>query len=132
MTCGAPEMELLGAGDRFGWVARPGHQAGAKDTSSVWWLRINRQPHGRLGQPDGANWEQVSNSPWNAVSPDEIKYDFDVLVSQGGKGGLDRLSLLLEAIARPLTSQTPQISLEWTMMSGVFLHQTRADRNGFA
>jgi hypothetical protein len=29
----------------------------------------------------------VSDSPWNASSPDDIKYDFDVLVVQGGAGG---------------------------------------------
>ena len=34
------------------------------------------------------SWEQVSDSPWNAGSPEEIKYDFDVLVVQGGQSGL--------------------------------------------
>ena len=28
---------------------------------------------------DGAAWTQVSDSPWNAKSPEEIKYDFDAL-----------------------------------------------------
>ena len=28
---------------------------------------------------DGAHWEQVSDSPWNAVAPSEIKYDFAAL-----------------------------------------------------
>ena len=37
---------------------------------------------------DGANWKQVSDSPWNATSPGEIKYDFDALAVKGGKGGL--------------------------------------------
>lgn len=37
---------------------------------------------------DGANWKQVSDSPWNASTPGEIKYDFDALVVKGGKGGL--------------------------------------------
>jgi hypothetical protein len=27
--------------------------------------------------PDGATWEQVSDSPWNAVDPEEVKYDFE-------------------------------------------------------
>ena len=27
--------------------------------------------------PDGATWEQVSDSPWNAESTDDIKYDFE-------------------------------------------------------
>ena len=37
---------------------------------------------------DGANWKQVSDSPWNATTPGEIKYDFDALAVNGGKGGL--------------------------------------------
>ena len=37
---------------------------------------------------DGANWKQVSDSPWNATTPGEIKYDFDALAIKGGKGGL--------------------------------------------
>jgi hypothetical protein len=35
---------------------------------------------------DAASWTQVSDSPWNAVAPDQIKYDFDVLVSWGRFG----------------------------------------------
>jgi hypothetical protein len=34
----------------------------------------------------GAFWEQVSDSPWNATSPDSIKYDFDALVVNGRRG----------------------------------------------
>ena len=36
---------------------------------------------------DGADWRQVSDSPWNAVTPEEIKYDFDALLVKGGKRG---------------------------------------------
>ena len=36
---------------------------------------------------DGNAWEQVSGAPWNAVSPEEIKYDFDALAVTGGRGG---------------------------------------------
>lgn len=36
---------------------------------------------------DGATWQQVSDSPWNASSPEEIKYDFDALTVWGGAGG---------------------------------------------
>jgi len=31
----------------------------------------------------GKNWVQVSDSPWNATEPADIKYDFDALVSRG-------------------------------------------------
>ena len=36
---------------------------------------------------DGTDWLQVSDSPWNAAMPEEIKYDFDALMVSGGKGG---------------------------------------------
>jgi len=42
---------------------------------------------------DGAQWEQVSDSPWNATSPEDIKYDFEALALPGGKGG-DQPSIL--------------------------------------
>jgi hypothetical protein len=36
----------------------------------------------------GEHWTQVSDSPWNAASSDEIKYDFDAIAVQGGRGGM--------------------------------------------
>ena len=36
---------------------------------------------------NGADWKQVSESPWNAESPDDIRYDFDMLTVKGGRGG---------------------------------------------
>lgn len=36
---------------------------------------------------NGADWSKVSDSPWNAATPEEIKYDFDALAVKGGKGG---------------------------------------------
>ncbi|MDX2475181.1 MAG: FlgD immunoglobulin-like domain containing protein [Candidatus Krumholzibacteria bacterium] len=35
---------------------------------------------------NGYDWRQVSDSPWNAVSPEEGKYDFDALVARSGRG----------------------------------------------
>lgn len=32
----------------------------------------------------GENWSKISESPWNAVDPAEIKYDFATLVANGG------------------------------------------------
>ncbi len=34
----------------------------------------------------GKNWKQVSDSPWDATDPSQVKYDFDVLVAPGSKG----------------------------------------------
>ena len=36
---------------------------------------------------NGADWTQVSDAPWNAATPEEIKYDFDALAVTGGRGG---------------------------------------------
>ena len=36
---------------------------------------------------DGADWTQVSDAPWNAAGPEDIKYDFDALVAAGGGVG---------------------------------------------
>jgi hypothetical protein len=72
------------------WVARPGHQAAVVKDKIVLFggFGLISNPMDVWTSKDGANWEQVSDSPWNAVSPDEIKYDFDVVVSQGKKHGL--------------------------------------------
>ena len=35
----------------------------------------------------GAEWRQVSDSPRNAATPEEVKYDFDALVTKGGRRG---------------------------------------------
>ena len=35
---------------------------------------------------NGRNWKQVSDAPWNAAGPEDIKYDFDALVVWDGKG----------------------------------------------
>lgn len=36
---------------------------------------------------DGAHWKQVSDSPWNAESPADIKYDYDTIVAPAGRDG---------------------------------------------
>jgi hypothetical protein len=66
---------------------------------------------------DGANWKQVSDSPWNATTPAEIKYDFDALAVKGGKGGLrpsiftfggDRETFLPTLLVEPLREGVPE------------------------
>ncbi len=81
------------------WVARPGHQAAVLLNHIILFggfgLSTDPSDPFKPANPmdvwvskDGAKWEQVSDSPWNAGSPEEIKYDFDVLAVQGGQGGL--------------------------------------------
>jgi hypothetical protein len=36
---------------------------------------------------DGANWEELSDAPWNAVTPADIKYDYDTVVAPAGRDG---------------------------------------------
>ena len=36
---------------------------------------------------DGARWVQVSDSPWNATDPSEVKYDYDTIVAPAGRDG---------------------------------------------
>ncbi len=72
------------------WAARPGHQAVVVLNHIVLFggFGLISNPMDVWVSKDGANWEQVSDSPWNAVSPDEIKYDFDALAVRGGRFGL--------------------------------------------
>lgn len=81
-----------------GWSTRPGHKCGV--------LLNHIVCLGGFGQSDdfmdpfkpsnpmdvwvsknGEDWTQVSDSPWNATGPDEIKYDFALVSFRGGKGG---------------------------------------------
>ena len=66
----------------FGWPTTafpgqpgPGNPLVATHPADVWTSR------------DGANWEKVSDAPWNATSSADVKYDFDSLVvTNSGKG----------------------------------------------
>jgi len=81
-----------------GWSPRPGHQCAVLHNRFVCFGGFGLPPGGNpLGPPsnptdiweskDGATWTLVPGSPWNATGPSEVKYDFDVLVLGGGKGG---------------------------------------------
>jgi hypothetical protein len=39
---------------------------------------------------DGADWTRVSDSPWNAESPADVKYDYDTIVAPAGREGRGR------------------------------------------
>jgi hypothetical protein len=59
----------------FGLSADPADPFAAANPMDVWVSR------------DGAAWDQVSDSPWNAASPADIKYDFAAVVAPAGRCG---------------------------------------------
>lgn len=78
-----------------GWTPRPGHQCVVALDQFVCFggFGLPATPFDPPANPSdvwvsrtGAFWEQVSDSPWNASSPDAIKYDFDALVVNGRRG----------------------------------------------
>jgi hypothetical protein len=73
-----------------GWSPRPGHQAVVlQDQILVFGgFGLPFNPSDMWASRNGRDWTQVSDAPWNAMSTDDIKYDFDALVVHGGKGGL--------------------------------------------
>ena len=66
-----------------GWSARPGHQCGV--------IQGNLICFGGFGDPenpvdvwtsgDGSEWTLLTTPPWNARSGNDIKYDFDIIVT---------------------------------------------------
>ncbi len=79
-TDGATWEEVTAAAD---WSSRPGHQCEVLGDEIICF--------GGFGQPtnpvdmwssvDGANWVQLDQTPWNATDPDQIRYDFDSVVT---------------------------------------------------
>ncbi|MGI9428047.1 MAG: Kelch repeat-containing protein [Bythopirellula sp.] len=85
-----------------GWPARPGHVAvvvgddfvvfggfGLSDDPTDPFAVAN--PVDMWVSADGANWELLSDTPWNATSPEQIKYDFDAIALPDGPGGSDSI-----------------------------------------
>jgi len=81
------------------WSARPGHQVVVVDKHMVLFggFGLSDDPSDPFapGNPmdvwasgDGALWEQVDDTPWNAASPGDVKYDLDALVVDAGPNGL--------------------------------------------
>jgi hypothetical protein len=90
------EWELVTAA--ADWASRPGHQCLVLNNHFVLFggFGLSPDPDNPFlpSNPmdvwvskDGAEWSQVSDSPWNATEPADIKYDFDALVASGGGGG---------------------------------------------
>ena len=75
--------------ENAGWSPRPGHKCAvlANHFVCMGGFGIPFNPMDIWVSKDGASWKQVSDSPWNATSPDDIRYDFDMLTVKGGMGG---------------------------------------------
>jgi len=84
--------------DSAGWDPRPGHTCDVLRNTIVCFGGFGQSTD--PGQPfapsnpmdvwvsvDGAVWTQVSDSPWNASDPSEVKYDHDTIVAPAGPDG---------------------------------------------
>jgi hypothetical protein len=65
------------------WSARPGHQCGVIRGRFVCFggFGLPENPVDVWVSEDGAEWQLLSSPPWNARSGEDIKYDFDIIVT---------------------------------------------------
>lgn len=82
------------------WIARPGHQVVAAQNRLVLFGGFGLGPDNGINPAnpmdiwisnDGNNWKKISDSPWNANDPSEIKYDFDAVVVEGEGNNSDMI-----------------------------------------
>jgi len=81
------------------WSARPGHQVVVAQNRFVLFggfglgpnITIPANPMDVWISNNGNAWKNVSNAPWNATNPSEIKYDFDAVVVEGEKNISDMI-----------------------------------------
>lgn len=98
----------MGGENGAGWSPRPGHKCSVLANSFVCMGGFGSpaNPSDIWVSKDGADWTQVSSTPWNndpdwdaitdpfcsSTPPelicDNIRYDFDMLTVKGGKGGM--------------------------------------------
>lgn len=80
------------------WAARPGHVAVLVDNEILVFGGFGlstdpmdpfkpSNPLDMWASEDGVSWWLLSAAPWNASSPEQVKYDFDALVLPEGPGG---------------------------------------------
>lgn len=68
------------------WSKRPGHKCAVIDNRIVCFggFGLDENPVDMWSSEDGSNWKQLSASPWDATGSEDIKYDFDLLVTKRG------------------------------------------------
>jgi hypothetical protein len=66
-----------------GWSPRPGHQCGVIQEQFVCFggFGLPENPVDVWVSEDGAQWTLLPDAPWDATSGDDIKYDFDIIVT---------------------------------------------------
>jgi len=71
-----------------GWSARPGHQCVVAVGRIVCFggFGLPTNPTDMWASRDGMDWVKLRSTAWGATSPDQVKYDFDALVSYGPLG----------------------------------------------
>ena len=72
-----------------GWSPRPGHKCEVVKGKIVCFggFGLPTNPTDAWWSKKGSTWTKLPGNSWNAVSPDEAKYDFDSAVIPGGRGG---------------------------------------------
>ncbi len=95
------------------WSARPGHKCSVliNNIVCVGGFGLLQNPSDVWVSRDGATWRQVSDAPWNAESPDDVKYDFDILSVNGGRGG-DRPAVYTFGGDRERFDLPPQVNFD--------------------
>jgi N-acetylneuraminic acid mutarotase len=72
------------------WSPRPGHQCEllAPDIVCFGGFGQPTNPLDMWASEDGANWRKLDQTPWGATSADQVRYDFDSVVTTDGSSGL--------------------------------------------
>jgi hypothetical protein len=81
------------------WIARPGHQVVVAQNRFVLFggfglgtdITVPANPMDIWISNTGSVWKKVSDSPWDANNPSEIKYDFDAVVVEGEGNNSDMI-----------------------------------------
>jgi hypothetical protein len=73
-----------------GWSPRPGHACVVAAFHIVCFggFGLLQNPVDMWSSFDGAHWLRLRTPPWNAATPDEIKYDFAALSAAEGIPGV--------------------------------------------
>ncbi len=70
-----------------GWSKRPGHKCAVINNRILCFggFGLEENPIDMWASRDGSKWNQLNSSPWNATDSEDVKYDFDLLVTKRGK-----------------------------------------------